>query len=72
MYIFNQRLANEHGLDLIFYKPFDQIFQEFLQTPYYADSFERMEILNSQGDIAQDQWEAITIYAAFAFQKKFI
>eukprot|EP00842_Homolaphlyctis_polyrhiza_P003868 jgi/Hompol1/4482/HPOL_003649-RA len=60
-------IAAEYGLELIYYKPFHEFYQDHCIEGYEA--LERMRVFNSQGTISPDEWEAAGIYSAFVFRK---
>lgn len=66
-----QRLAKEYNLELILYCNFHEFYNEFTSEEYgdYRDLFQRMGVLDDQGTISPDEWDAIYLYVAFAFKK---
>lgn len=65
-------LAEEYDLELVMYLNFHDFFTEFSseQYPAYRDLLFSMRVLNDEGSITPDQWDAIYLYTAFAFQKR--
>ncbi|KAJ1341382.1 hypothetical protein BSLG_004112 [Batrachochytrium salamandrivorans] len=66
-YITLKRLAAEFNMTPLMWKPFHNFYQD--ECISNMDLLERMRVFNDQGTISPDEWEAIGIYVAFAFQK---
>lgn len=66
-----QELAKEYQLELILYCNFHEFYNEFTSGEYkdFRDLFQRMGVLDEQGTISPDEWDAIYLYVAFAFKK---
>ncbi|KAJ1797256.1 mRNA cap guanine-N7 methyltransferase [Coemansia sp. RSA 2399] len=65
------RLAGEHGLELLYCRPFHDMYVESMADPVSNDLFWKMRVVDeSRPEITQDEWEAIGIYMAVAFTKQ--
>ncbi|KAI8927961.1 guanine-N(7)-methyltransferase domain-containing protein [Entophlyctis helioformis] len=62
-----ERLAQEQGMRLVYWKPFHEFYDE--ECLNNVDLLQRMNVFDDQGTISPEQWEAVGIYTAFAFQK---
>jgi len=60
------RLAQEYGLDLVYYSKFDDIFFEEKENPDFARLMSTMHVINAQGesDMDEEMWEAASKCAA--------
>ncbi|KAF9483812.1 guanine-N(7)-methyltransferase [Pholiota conissans] len=67
-----ERMAADHGLDLLYKKEFHQVFEEHQDNPEFKSLLVRMKVVDEDGASAmdEDQWEAANIYIAFAFAKR--
>ncbi|KAJ1662965.1 mRNA cap guanine-N7 methyltransferase [Coemansia sp. RSA 1813] len=64
-------LAQEHGLELLYCRPFHSMYVESMADPAYSGLFWKMRVVEeSRPEITPDEWEAIGIYMAVAFVKK--
>lgn len=61
------QLAQEYGLELIDKCGFHELFLR--ERDAYEGLLSRMRVLNSEGTISPDEWEAIGVYCMFAFRK---
>lgn len=67
------RLAREFGLKRVMYTGFHEFYEQEItgagmDSPS-RDLFNRMRVLDQEGTISEDQWEAIGVYSCFCFQK---
>ncbi|KAJ2549330.1 mRNA cap guanine-N7 methyltransferase [Coemansia sp. RSA 1933] len=64
-------LASEHGLELLYCRPFHAMYVESMGIPAFNDLFWKMRVVDkTRPEITQDEWEAIGIYMAVAFTKR--
>ncbi|KAJ3309540.1 hypothetical protein HDU76_003579 [Blyttiomyces sp. JEL0837] len=61
--------AEQKGLRLVFRKEFHEFLQEESQYDDNRSLLYRMNVLNAQGTISPDEWEASGLYLAFALRK---
>lgn len=66
------RLAEEYDLELVMLTNFHDFFTEFTKKEYpdYRALFFSMRVLDENGTVDPNQWDAIYLYTAFAFKKK--
>lgn len=66
------QLAKEYDLELIMLLNFHDFFNEFTKEEYadYRDLLFTMRVLDENGSIEPNQWDAIYLYTAFAFKRK--
>lgn len=67
-----EAVAAEFDLELVLLCNFHTFFKEFSSEKYprYRDLLLSMKVLNAEGTISAEQWDAIYLYTAFAFRKK--
>ncbi|KAJ3061807.1 mRNA cap guanine-N7 methyltransferase [Quaeritorhiza haematococci] len=71
-----ERLAKEYDLELVEKSNFHDIYEREIQPSNPSGNtpgrslFYRMNVLDEEGTISEDEWEAIGIYIAFAFRKR--
>lgn len=69
-YVINKRvlveLASGFGLQLVYYEGFHEMYLK--EKEGFRDLIQRMRVLDQDGSIDQDQWEAIGLYDAFSFK----
>ena len=67
-----EAIASEYGLELVMLSNFHKFFREFSSEKYprFRDLLLSMKVLNVEGTIPVEQWDAIYLYTAFAFKKK--
>lgn len=67
-----EKLALEFDLELDLLCNFHDFFEEFSTPAYpeFRDLMFRMNVLDENGTIPTEQWDAIYLYTAFAFRKK--
>ncbi|KAJ3216645.1 mRNA cap guanine-N7 methyltransferase [Dinochytrium kinnereticum] len=63
------KVASEYGLKLLFRKGFHEMFMEEVKDARSSALLSRMSVLDASGTISENEWEAIGIYCAFAFEK---
>ena len=53
-------MAQEYGLDLVYYAKFDDVFLEEKENPEFAQLMTRMNVINAEGesDMDEEMWEA--------------
>ena len=61
----SRSIAEELGLELIYHKEFHQVFEDDLANQPELDLLYRMSVLNEQGTISNDEWEAIGNFCRF-------
>lgn len=66
-----EKMALEYGLELELNINFHDFFSEFAsdQYPEFLELMFTMNVLDEEGTIPIDQWDAIYLYSAFAFRK---
>jgi mRNA (guanine-N7-)-methyltransferase len=66
-----QELARDYELELVLLSNFHDFYSEFSGEKYgeFRDLFRQMRVLDENGTISADEWDAIYIYTAFAFRK---
>ncbi len=66
-----EKMALEYNLELELLSNFHDFFVEFSseQYPEFRELMFNMRVLNEEGTIPIDQWDAIYLYSAFAFRK---
>lgn len=66
-----KKVAAEYDLELVMLCNFHDFFVEFSSEKYprYRDLLFSMRVLNEEGTIVPDQWDAVYLYTAFAFKK---
>ena len=70
IYIYIFRIANENGLELIYSKEFHELFEEEIDNNEKSvNLLYHMRVLDQNGTISSDEWEASGLYSAFAFRK---
>ncbi|MCO5550933.1 hypothetical protein L7F22_004427 [Adiantum nelumboides] len=62
-----KKLAQQYGLELSLKKNFQDFVTEHMQVP---DLVELMHKLDARGTISHEEWECVSIYLVFAFQKR--
>ncbi|KAI9104674.1 guanine-N(7)-methyltransferase [Phlyctochytrium arcticum] len=62
-------MAKEYGMELIYRKPFHQIFNEEKEDRESLGLLKRMNVLNEEGTIGMDEWDIVGLYLGFAFRK---
>ncbi|KAJ3126527.1 hypothetical protein HK098_007427 [Nowakowskiella sp. JEL0407] len=62
-------LASEYGLELIEKKGFHELFLEGIETEENRNLLLRMNVLDQEQSLSDEEWEAAGIYMAFAFRK---
>lgn len=67
-----KELALEYDLELIMHCNFHDFYKTFTSDEYpeYRDLFINMRVVNENGTISAEEWDAIYLYTAFAFRKK--
>lgn len=67
-----EAMAKEYGLELMMLCNFHDFFQRFTTEEYteFRDLFFDMKVVNEQGTMTPEEWDAIYLYTAFAFRKK--
>jgi mRNA (guanine-N7-)-methyltransferase len=64
------KLAREYGLVLVFKMDLHEFYRLHVKhNPKYVELLHRMRAVNEQGSISVEEWEAISLYLAFAFGK---
>jgi len=63
-------IAKEYGLKLILQKDFHEFYNYYIQYKPNIDLFNRMKVLDSEGNFSQEEWEVAGIYLAFVFRKE--
>ncbi|KAJ1963647.1 mRNA cap guanine-N7 methyltransferase [Dipsacomyces acuminosporus] len=64
-------LAKEYGLELLYAKGFHEFYMEKIMDPNHLALFKRMKVVDeTRPEISADEWEAVGIYLAVAFQKR--
>ncbi|KAI9503464.1 mRNA cap guanine-N7 methyltransferase [Coemansia sp. RSA 1358] len=65
------QLAQEYGLELLYCKPFHELYQQSICNQKALELFQRMRVVDeSRPEISADEWEAVGIYLAIAFTKR--
>ncbi|KAJ2522498.1 mRNA cap guanine-N7 methyltransferase [Coemansia sp. RSA 1939] len=65
------RIAREHGLELLYCRPFHNMFVESMADHAFNDLFWKMRVVEeSRPEVTPDEWEAIGIYMAVVFVKR--
>lgn len=66
-----EKMAREYGLELELNMNFHDFFAEFTSEKYpeFFELMFNMNVLDEEGTIPIDQWDAIYLYSAFAFRK---
>eukprot|EP01095_Lingulamoeba_sp_RSL-Kostka_P003424 TRINITY_DN143_c4_g1_i1.p1 TRINITY_DN143_c4_g1~~TRINITY_DN143_c4_g1_i1.p1 ORF type:complete len:397 (+),score=123.44 TRINITY_DN143_c4_g1_i1:133-1323(+) len=62
-------IAKEYGLEIIEHLSFHDFFRKYRKNQKYLDLLYRMRVLNEEGSISKEEWEAIGIYKTFTFKK---
>jgi len=65
-----ERLANEFDLELEYKARFHDFYSENINNTDNIELLHRMKVLNEEGKISDDEWEAIGMYMVFIFKKK--
>ncbi|KAG0228801.1 mRNA cap guanine-N7 methyltransferase [Actinomortierella wolfii] len=65
-----KKLAGEYGLELVYNKKFHEVYQEASKEPELRELLYRMNVIQDNAHLSEDEWEAANIYLAFAFRKK--
>lgn len=65
-------LAAEYDLEMVMHANFHDFFKEFTSDQYenYRRLIYTMNVVDEQGTISPDQWDAIYLYTAFAFKRQ--
>lgn len=65
------KLAAEYELDLVMLCNFHDFFTEFTsdQYPHYRNLLSTWKVVDENGTMSPDEWDAIYLYTAFAFKK---
>lgn len=63
-------IAGQFGLDLVYNKDFHELFMEERQNEANLALLYKMNVLDQNGTISSDEWEASGLYLAFAFKKR--
>ncbi|KAJ3233107.1 mRNA cap guanine-N7 methyltransferase [Chytriomyces hyalinus] len=64
------RKAAERGLDLVYEKPFHDLFNEEIRDEENCALMYRMRVLDDNGTISADEWEVSGVYMAVALKKR--
>ncbi|KAI8620470.1 guanine-N(7)-methyltransferase domain-containing protein [Chytriomyces sp. MP71] len=64
------RKAAERGLELVYEKPFHDLFNEEVMDAENRSLIYKMRVLDEQGTISADEWEVSGIYMAVALKKR--
>ncbi|TIA68520.1 hypothetical protein E3P92_03729 [Wallemia ichthyophaga] len=64
-------LARSYGLELLAYKPFQEIFYEQIHVTEFQRLASHLKIIDDYGTpiLSDDEWGTVGIYVAFAFKK---
>lgn len=67
-----EKLALEYDLELLMNINFHDFYSEFMsdQYPEFRDLFFTMNVVDDNGTMSPDEWDAIYLYTAFAFRRK--
>lgn len=67
-----EKLALEYDLELVMLCNFHDFFQNFVSDEHlhFRDLFFDMNVVNDNGTMSAEEWDAIYLYTAFAFRKK--
>ncbi|KAI9011033.1 guanine-7 methyltransferase, isoform CRA_c [Gaertneriomyces semiglobifer] len=63
-------LAKEYGLEPVYKKNFHDIYAEESKVDEYHKLLYRMNVIDDNGTMSDDEWETIGLYMAFAFRKR--
>lgn len=63
------KVALEYDLQLVLQSNFHDFYLTHCNNPKYGQLFQRMNILDRNGTIPLDQWDACYLYTTFAFKK---
>ncbi|KAH7107374.1 guanine-N(7)-methyltransferase [Auriculariales sp. MPI-PUGE-AT-0066] len=66
-----EKLAHSYGLELLYRREFHDVFEDEREDPEFRSLLSKMKVVDeaNESHIDQDQWEAINVYVAFAFQR---
>lgn len=67
---YHRRMAQAVGFVLILDKTFHTFYEEHISDQHHRRLMKRLNILNNEGTVTDDEWEAIGMYKVFAFRKK--
>lgn len=67
-----EKLALEYDLELMMLCNFHDFFKNFVcdEHPQFRDLFFNMNVVNENGTMSAEEWDAIYLYTAFAFRKR--
>lgn len=67
-----EKLALEYDLELVMHCNFHDFYTEFASEkhPEFQELFFTMKVVDENGTMSYDEWDAIYLYTAFAFRKR--
>lgn len=57
-------------MDFVEHYNFHELYMTESEVPANRDLLHRMNVLNAEGTVSNDEWEAIGLYDCFAFRKR--
>ncbi|KAJ3035850.1 mRNA cap guanine-N7 methyltransferase [Rhizophlyctis rosea] len=63
-------LAGEYGMELVSKKVFHEFYREAVAEDANRQLLHRMNVVNPEGTMSEDEWEVAGLYMAFVFRKR--